>query len=414
MIMRTRNHTGILLLAACIIFAAPAAGHADNLFRFYPEAQLNGFYGDNIGVRSNNEIGDFGFAGVGGFYLDYTSAARYASLHYDTFAQLYLHRTQLDRAGEGQFVTATDDENLSRTTHLRLTDFYYRDAPTEVTVTTSGEAPQFNTIMAQLLLANSQASVNHFQAVLSHSWTHGWSSEVSVHQTTFWVDGSDRANGSQESFGQGISAHTDYSFSDSFSLGAGYRYYDFQFTGPGRADAQAHWPFGRLVWSPAKNLHLSGIVGVIISHTQGTSTYNVNPAGLGLLQYEFYHGRMSIYGGQEPELVSALGGVGIIRSVRGNVVYEFTPRLSGEVGGGYSESSGTGFNGEFISWGVGLSDRLDRWVSVTARFVQVRINETSANRQFLPNSLQNGREAVGNYVVIGMNISLEAFRWSWQ
>ena len=38
MIMRTRNHTGILLLAACIIFAAPAAARADNLFRFYPEA----------------------------------------------------------------------------------------------------------------------------------------------------------------------------------------------------------------------------------------------------------------------------------------------------------------------------------------------------------------------------------------
>ena len=54
------------------------------------------------------------------------------------------------------------------------------------------------------------------------------------------------------------------------------------------------------------------------------------------------------------------------------MLYDFTRRLTGSVGGGYSESSGTGFNGQFISWGVGLSDRMNRWLSVYARFVQLR------------------------------------------
>src|SRR6202041_958345 len=136
MIMRIGNYPGILLLAVFFSLTAASLGHADdNLFRFFPEAQLDGFYGDNIGLRSNNGVGGFGGALVAGFYLDYTSAARYASLHWDTFAQLYTHSTQLDRAGEGQFVSATDDENISPTTHLRLDEFFYRDAPTDVAVT---------------------------------------------------------------------------------------------------------------------------------------------------------------------------------------------------------------------------------------------------------------------------------------
>ena len=66
---------------------------------------------------------------IAGFFLDYTSAARFASLHYETFAQFFAHQSRYDRAGEGQAVGVTDDENLSRTTQLRLNEFFLRDAP---------------------------------------------------------------------------------------------------------------------------------------------------------------------------------------------------------------------------------------------------------------------------------------------
>src|SRR5258708_34890196 len=105
MIMRTRSLLGKpLLLAAFLVFAFPAAGRADNLFRFYLELAGSGFYSDNVPLRTHNEVGDFAGTLVGGFFLDYTSAARYASIHYDTFAQLFAHQSGFDRAGEGQFV----------------------------------------------------------------------------------------------------------------------------------------------------------------------------------------------------------------------------------------------------------------------------------------------------------------------
>ncbi len=413
MIMRMRNHPGILLLAAFLIFAAPAAGHAaDNLFRFYPEAALGGFYSDNVPLRTSNEVGDFAGTLAAGFYLDYTSAARYASLHYDTFAQLFAHQTQFDRAGEGQFVSVTDDENLSATTKLRVDELFYRDAPTLVGVITSDQAPQFNSVSAEMLLANDQASISHFNAILSHYWGRNWSSELTVHQTTFFSTGNNSSNNGNNYY-QGISTVTEYHFSNRFSLGAGYRFYDFRFTAPGRPGEQAHWPFVRIAWQPMRNLYLSGIVGVVISHTQGNSEQAINPAGLGLLEYDVQHGHLKIYGGQEPQLTSSLGGAGEIRQVRGEILYDFTRRLTGNAGAGFYELHGTGVDAQLISWGFGLTDRVDKWLSVYARFVQLRRNETTS-RQFLPTGTQNGREAVGNYFVVGFNASVEAFRWSWQ
>src|SRR5208282_1749038 len=101
----------------------------------------------------------------------------------------FLQHSKYDRAGEGQFVRATDDENISPTTKLRLDELFYRDSPTAISVITSDQAPAFNAVAAGLLLANDQASINQFSAELSHYWGRNWSSALAVHQTTFWNNG---------------------------------------------------------------------------------------------------------------------------------------------------------------------------------------------------------------------------------
>ena len=413
MIMRTRNLLGLPLLAALLIFAAPTTGQAQDLFRLYPELLLSGFYSDNVPLRTSNEIGDFAGTGAAGFYLDYTSEARYASLHYDTFAQLFTHQTRFDRAGEGQFVSATDDENISPTTKLRLDELFYRDSPTFVGIITSDQAPEFNSIAAQLLLANDQATINRVNAELSHYWSRRWSSELTVNQTTFWNNGSSVSSNNSTSYGQSISTVTDYHFSDRFYLGAGYRFYDFLFSRPGQPGEQAHWPFLRVGWRPLRNLSFTGSIGVIVSYTQGSSRQSVNPGGMGLLEYDYQRARLRVYGGQEPELTSSFSGAGILRSVRGHLLYDFTQRLTGSAGGGYYELSGAGVNAQLISWGFGLSERVNKWLRAYANFVQIRRTETTSS-QFLPAGNQNGQEAVGDYFVVGFSASVEAFRWSWQ
>ena len=412
--MRTKSYPAMqLLLAALLIFAFPAVSRADNLFRFYPELAGNGFYGTNIPLQTQNEEGDFGGTLVGGFYLDFTSAARYASLHYDTFAQFFAQHSRFDRAGEGQFVNATDSENLSPTTKLRFNELFYRDSPTVTGIVTSDQGPEFSSIAAQLLLANDQASINQFEATLSHYWGRNWASELSVHQTTFWNNGGTNNSLNNTSYEQSVNTFTEYHFSDRFSLGGGYRFYDFRFTFPGRPGEEAHWPFAKIAWEPFPRFYLSGIVGVVYSYTQGNDRQAVNVGGLGLATYDLERLHFKLYGGQQPELTSGFGGAGNIQEVRGTVLYDFTRRLTGNVGGGYYQANGTGYNGQFISWGLGLTDRLNKYLSVYTKFVQIRRNETTSN-QFLPSGTQNGQEAVGNYILVGFSASVEAFRWSWQ
>jgi len=399
-------------MIALLVLAVPATGRAEGLFRLYPEFQASGLGSDNVPLRTTNEKSDFVGTMVAGFYLDYTSAARFATLHYDTFAQLFARQSRYDRAGEGQYVRATDEEYLSPTTRLRIDEFFYRDAPTVTGIVANKESPQFNIVAAQLLLANDQASINQFGAQLSHYWGNNWSSELSVHQTTFWNNGGNNNSQDNTSYDQSVVASTEYHFAERFSLGLGYRFYDFIFTFPGRPGEQAHWPFVKASWQPLKNLYLSGIAGVVISYTQGTDRQTVNAGGIGLLEYDLERAHLKVYGGQQPELTSGIGGAGNIREVRGEIIYYFTQRVSGNVGGGFYESSGRGFNGQLISWGFGVGDRVNKWLSLYAKFVQLRSTETG-NNQFLPNGVQSGKEATGNYVVVGFSASAEALRWSW-
>ncbi len=412
--IRMKSRLGILLAAAGFIFVASSIGHAENLVRLFPESQMNGFYGTSIPLEDENGIGDFGSTMVFGFYLDYNSEARYAALHYDTFVQLFTHQTRFDRAGEGQFVQATDDENISPTTKLHLDELFYRDASVVTTITTSDQSPNFNSVLALLLLADDQASINQFNAQLQHDWARNWSSEIGVHQTTFFATGNN-TNQSFNSYAQSANVATDYHFSNRFSVGLGYRFYDWRFTFPGQPGEQAHWPFVRANWQATKNLFLSGIVGVVVSHTQGLGD-QVNPAGLGLISYTWRRGTLSLAGGQEPSLTSAFGTVGLIRGFRGSILYYFTPRLTGNAGGSFYDASGTGFHGDFASWGLGLSQRVNKWLSLNARFIEIKRNESSSNK-FIPSSIGNadqGEWATGDYFIVGLAVSFEAFRWSWR
>ncbi len=414
MIVRLGNHLSITLLAAVfMMIESPGAGRADNLLRIYPELSLGGSYSDNPLLRTTNVMGDFAGTAAAGFYLDYHSDARNASVHYDTFAQLFAHESQYDRVGEGQYVSAIDHEHLSERTELRLYELFYRQASTESEVIINSDgAPQFNSVAATLLLANERASINQFNAELVHSWQSNWTSVFTLGQTTYWTAGTN-GNANNASYDQGIVTYSEYHFNDRFSLGPGYRYYDYRFTFPGQPDEQAQWPLMRFDWWSTENLYLSGIMGAVFFHTQGNSRQEVYPAGLGNIEYNLEHGYVTIYGGQEPQLTPGLGGAGQVRELRGIFLWNFTQRLTGRAGGGYYSESGTGFNGQLISWGFGLSDRVNKSLTVYAQFIQIRRNE-SAPSQFLPSDVQSGQDATGSYFAVGLNVSVEAFRWNWQ
>jgi hypothetical protein len=56
---------------------------------------------------------------------------------------------------------------------------------------------------------------------------------------------------------------------------------------------------------------------------------------------------------------------------------------------------------------------MNRWLTVNAKFIQIRRVQDASN-QFLPNNNASGQWAVGDYAIIGLAVSFEAFRWSWR
>jgi hypothetical protein len=368
---------------------------------------LSGFYSDNVPLRSTNQVGDFAGILIAGFYLDYTSEARYASLHYDTFAQLFAHQSQFDRAGEGQSFSATDHENISPTTKLNFDEFFYRDAPLIVSVATSDQVAYFDSTIVGFLLAGDQSSINRFVAEVSHDWGHRWYTMMSVRQETLW------SQSGNTSYAQGFSLLAMYHYNNQLDFGPGYRFYDFRFSVPGRPGAESQWPHLAINWTPLQNLYLSGFIGPVVSYTFGNDRQSVDVAGLGSLKYVFRRGRIEAYGGQTPDSTAGLSGAGTIQFIRGTVAYELSRRLTANAGGGFNELQGTGVNAQLITYGVGVNDRINRWLNVFVRYTGVRRNETAPS-QFLPNETVSGKEAVGNYYIVGLSVSFEAYRWSWQ
>ena len=169
MTMRTRNHSGILLLAAFFIFAAPAAGHADNLFRLYPELAASGIYSDNIPLRSSNGEGDFaGDTGrrlFSGLHLGCQIHARYTTILSPSYS-----RTNPGMIGLGKHSILT--RPTLKICHRRPSCASMNSStairPGRVaSLLSTTQAPLFDTVAYQLLLANDQTSINWVAADLT-------------------------------------------------------------------------------------------------------------------------------------------------------------------------------------------------------------------------------------------------------
>ena len=70
---------------------------------------------------------------------------------------------------------------------------------------------------------------------------------------------------------------------------------------------------------------------------------------------------------------------------------------------GFYESHGTDLMGSHLL-GVGLNDRVNKWLSVYTRFVQLRRNET-APANFFPAAPKVDGKRLATYIVGGFNVS---------
>ena len=404
--MSSKVKATILLAATALIVSLPCIARADNVLRLYGTAQAIGAYTDNVHLAANNAQGDFFTNLVAGFYLDLTSPQRYTSLQWDTFAQLFVSHSNLDRAGQGQFARFTDFENLSHNTSAQIDEYFQRDGPADVAVASNDLAPNYSASFIQLLLAGDSAIINRFRAGLHHSFERNWTGDAAVSQETLSVDGN-------QSFLQILSLSSQYHFNETFSMGPGYNFYDFRFTAPGVPGNEVHWPYLRVGWSPIKNLTAEGRVGPVFGYTFGTDKQTVDVAGVAEVTYTFRRGMFEIYGGQEPSLTAGLAGAGSSKTGRGEFTYDLTRRLSFHAGTSYYDITGRGVSAQIWTYGGGFNEQVRPWMVVYARYVGLQSNINAPSPVFVPTGIALGAPVTANYFLIGVNLAVQLHHWSW-
>ncbi len=406
--MKPKSRLTSIIVATAFVLSVPTIAGADNLLRVFPFLTLSGTYTDNVRLSANNTMGDFIGTAFAGFFLDLTSPERQATFQWNTAAQLFVTNTEFDRAGEAQFMRATDVENLGSRTRLNLGEYFARDSPINLAVGTSEPAATLNEVFGPLLLSNDQATSNLFEASLDHDWSRDWSSQLGIDQRTLWV------SGGGTSYQQGVEVVGLYHYNEQLSFGPGYKFSDFRFQGGAgsRPATEDHWPFLKGDWEPTYNLSLEGTVGLVVSNALGTGRQTINPAGIGTLEYRFRRGNIKIYGGQEPSLTDGLGGAGFRRSARGSFTYYLTQRLSAKGAVSYGEFFGPQVDAWFVTYGIGLNERINQWLTLYCNYINIR-RESESGSSTAPQGLAVGQQADGNYFVLGMDIAFEGYRWSW-
>lgn len=407
--MKPKQRLSIFVASVLLGILLPAIVHADNVVLLYPFLQANELYSDNIALASSHAEGDFDANFSAGFYLDYTGSNRHTTLEYSTYATLFASHSELDRAGQAQFVRFTDQENISPNTRLVINNWFLRDSPLSMAVITNDQPISFNPVFAAFFLANDHSIVNVFTLQLVHSFNRNWAGEAEAAQETISSPGGD--TGLLQSVSLGLQRR----LSETFSVGPGYKFYDLEFTLPSDPNSEAHWPVADAIWMPIKNMRAEGYVGPIVSYnTSGLNRGRVEPGGLLSVRYHFGHVNVGIGGGQEPGLSSGIGAGGINRSGRGDFTWDMTKFLRMDGGAGYYEIMPPGADAKLFSYGVGLSERVSKYLIVYARYIGFRREYSGApNPVALPSGVVIGQEATGNYYVIGATIAFEALRWSW-
>ncbi|MGH7812726.1 MAG: hypothetical protein ACREQI_01810 [Candidatus Binataceae bacterium] len=400
----------ISVLIAAFVGCAPPIARADNLLRFFPLLQGNFLYTDNVYLTPNNAQGDFDSNFAAGFYLDVSTPKRYATLEYSTFGSLFVSHSNLDRAGQAQFFRVTDQEQISPQTKVNLYEWFVRDSPTLMALTSGDRLPEFTPGFTEFLLANDHVIINTFNAVAAHSYSPRWSSVFGLEQETL----APRNSGT----GTMQTAHANllYHVNEAFAIGPGYRFIDRVYSSTAQPNSEVQWPVAYATWLPRKDLYLDGFVGPMVAYnTTGVSRTRVDPGGVISIRYSNRRFHATVSGGQEPGLTAGLGTGGIQRFGNGEISYGLTRRVTASANAGYMDAMPAGADARLIGYGAGLSTRSTRWLTLFVRYVGLRRTYSgNFNPAVLPSHLVIGREAVANYYVVGASVAFEAFRWSWQ
>jgi hypothetical protein len=361
---------------------------ANNSVQLWPLLNLSAQYTDNLLLAPNARSDEVATL-VGGASLALNNSRRRFSLDYLTDGQLYTEHSNFDRLAKDHYVGLHDQEALSETSTLWISDTFLDGQSVfgQVLIGSFG----LNLQLSEALLQRNYQT-NSFDSRLHQVLGPLLFADFDLHQNTFATS----SGNSSLSTNQGAYATAYYRLDGRLWAGAGYDFEDFRFSNHPRSDSCE--PYLALRSDLTRRIRLSAQAGPLVSDSPSGMSLGVGYAIAAAYRAKYWGFDLS--SSRAPAMSAGFGGAGINESVYATSFYRLTRETGLYAYTGYSEVTGGGSGRtEIQSFGIGLEHRLNRDWSLYAQYLWFR-SATPASSTALTNSIAAGAK-------------LEALPWHW-
>ncbi|HVB80574.1 MAG TPA: hypothetical protein VNE82_11605 [Candidatus Binataceae bacterium] len=364
--------------------------HANTSVELWPLLDLSGQYTDNLLLAPDAKSDEVATL-VGGASLVLDNPHRRFQLDYLTDGQLYAEHTNFDRLAKDHYVGLHDEERLSETSRLSISDTFL-DGQSVFGQTLIGSSGLNLQLGEALLQRNYQT--NSFEGQLHQDLGASLFADFDLHQNTFATS----TGSSSLSTNQGAYETVYYRLSGRLSAGAGGDFEDFRFSSQPRSDSGE--PYLALRSDLTARIRLSAEAGPLISDTRSGASID---AGYAIAaSYRAKHWSFELASSRAPGMTAGFGGAGINQSVYTTSFYRLTRRTGLYAYGGYNEVTGDGARTEIQALGAGVEHRLNRALSLYVQYLWFR------------SATPGSSTALTNSITVGARLDARPWHWSWR
>ena len=420
----------LVIIGCCLVTVMLAAArHARAAeFSLWPLVELDEFYDNNVKLTPTNRKGDFVTAESFGATLEADTAARDFFLTYQTQLLEYASYGGLDRFGKDHAANLRDEEFLTPSTTLTVSDSLLVGNAVSNGILANGATPIGSQLMQSLFYQSSTLS-NDFSLDLSSRYNSSFTWTGNIHQylfTTLSGSSSSSSSGSGLFFDQGGSLGGEWDLPERFAAGFIVQFDDFR-SNSSLPTTEVYWPQAKLSWGEGTPFSILAQVGPVISDssagtmstttTSGAATTTSVPAqtqvNVGYTVSGNYTNRrltITASASQEPGFGAGFAGFATEQSYGLLANYKLSRRATVFVNGGYYTLSGSGVSADVLTYTAGMTYRLDEYFTLSANYLGF---QTKASGSAVAGTLVAvpGRTSTVNLVQVGITFVPPPLKW---
>lgn len=375
----------LVLASACCASAAEVS--------LWPMAELDEIYDNNVNLTPTNRKGDFVTAETFGATLETSTVPRDIFLTYQTQLLEYASYAGHDSFGSSHFANLTDDEKLSPTTSLSVSENLLVGNAASDGILVGGAAPLGTQLMQSLFYKSSTLS-NNFALNYFSSYNDLFRWTANVHQNLFSTlsgspsnsQGNGLSNSNGDFFDQGGALGGEWDLPERFGAGLGYQFDDFRSSAGNQPSADTSWLQFRARWGADTPFSVRAQLGPVISSSSSGSFFTTGPSGqitttnvpaktqvdFGYLVSGGYRDRrltITASASQQPEFGAGFAFATSVQSYGLLVSYKLSRRATAFFNGGYYTSSGNGISEDALAYKCGVTYQLNRYLTLSANYL---------------------------------------------